>query len=115
MVVPLAVVTSAELSVWSPGHHAANHPFWSVAAIRVPSESTSVAASTPLPARPSANEYESPFGVLDCDDEDSATCPAGTGGGEPEVDLLAFDPVDGDADELVANTVFSDGPEMHDA
>jgi hypothetical protein len=73
VVVPLAVVTSAELTVWSLGHHAANHPFWSVACTCVPSASTSVAAVTPLPVSPSANEYESPPGVRVSDDKDSFT------------------------------------------
>jgi hypothetical protein len=109
------VVTSAELTVRSPGHHAANHPFWSVASTCVPSDSTSVASVTPLPTRPSANEYESPFGVLSCDDEDSATWPAGTEGGVLELDGLAVDPVDGDGAKLVADTVSSDGPVMHEA
>ena len=100
VVVPLAVVTSAELTVWSLGHHAANHPFWSVACTWLPSPSTSVAAVTPVPTRPSANEYESPSGVRVCDDEDSATCPAGadSGGREP-----------------AADTAVSDGAEMHEA
>jgi len=110
--VPVAVVTSAELSVSSPGHHAANHPFWSVASTCVPSDSTSVASVTPLPTRPSANEYESPFGVVACDDEDSATWPAGTESGVLELDVLALDGV---AAKLVADTVFRDGPEMQEA
>jgi hypothetical protein len=100
VVVPLAVVTSAELTVCVLGHQAANHPFWSVACTWVPSASTSVAAVTPLPARPSANEYESPPGVRVCDAEASATWPA-----------------DGDSGvlELFADTAVSDGPVMHEA
>ena len=106
VVVPLAVVTSAELTVWSLGHHAANHPFWSVACTWLPSPSTSVAAVTPVPTRPSANEYESPLGVRVCDDEDSdPTCGRRPGRRQPRPRCAT----------PAADTAVSDGPEMHEA
>src|SRR6185312_14848195 len=53
MRVPVLVRTSAACASCEPGHHAANHPFATVAATWVPSLSTSVTSVTAAPTRPS--------------------------------------------------------------
>ena len=56
VLVPLGVLTSAEITLWVPGHQATNQPLATVALTFAPSSSVSVVPVTFDPVCPSANE-----------------------------------------------------------